>query len=392
VAPVPRPAAWEPDLARRVLLVIGQLQQGGAEGQLAALALGLPRSRYEPAVACLSEVDEPHGSRLRASGVRVDVFPRRTHADPARVVGLARLMGRCQADLIHSFLVGANVYAYAASRLAGRSRFIASSRTSMEIRGRAARRLHSWVFRHASAVIANSAAVADFTADYYGVARGRIRVVPNGVRLEAAGEREMREGLRREMGIPTGILLVGTLGRLSVEKNLPLLLKVAKKITGEFPNVRFVIAGDGPARASLEEAIRRDGLTGRVHLAGARADVPAFLSALDLFVLTSDTEGLPNAVMEAMGSALPVVATRVGGTHEVVQEGETGRLAPPGDAEALSRVLADLLGDEGARRRMGEAGRLRIAERFTMERMIENTCRVYDDILGGGVMAAGSRP
>jgi len=360
-----------------VLLVIGQLHRGGAEGQLVQLALGLPRRRYEPLVACLSSVAEPHGSSLRGAGVRVEVLERKGHADLGRVLALARLVRSSGAAVVHSFLVGANVYAYAATRLGGRPPFVASSRTSMEIPGAASRRIHSWVFRHADYVIANSESVAGFTRSYYGVDPRRLRVVPNGVR--EAGEIAGREEARRELGGDGSSLIVGTLGRLSAEKNIPLLLRAAGIVSRRFPAARFAVGGDGPERGFLAGEIRRLGLEDRVVLAGDRSDVPRFLSALDLFVLTSDTEGLPNAVMEAMGLGLPVVATRVGGTHEVVDDGVTGRLVAPRDAEGLARAIGDLLADPEARRRLGAAGRARISEEYTTERMIERTCAVYDE-------------
>lgn len=369
-------------MARKVLLVIGQLHRGGAEGQLVQLALGLPGERYEPAVACLSSVAEPHGTRLREAGVRVEVLDRRGHADIGRVVALARLVRELRADVVHSFLVGANVYAYAATRLAGRPPFVASSRTSMKIPGVAARSVHSWVFRHATAVIANSGAVAEFTSSYYGVAESRLRVVPNGVRLGSAAPEAARQAVRREMGCDASSPLVGTLGRLSPEKNIPLFLQAAAEAAKRFPGARFVVGGDGPSRLSIAEEIRRRGLEDLVRLAGDQADVQRFLSALDLFVLTSDTEGLPNAVMEAMGMGLAVVATRVGGTHEVVVDGRTGRLVPPRDPAALAGAVGDLLADPGERGRLGAAGRARIAELYTSDRMIAGTCGVYDEVCG----------
>jgi glycosyltransferase involved in cell wall biosynthesis len=119
-----------------------------------------------------------------------------------------------------------------------------------------------------------------------------------------------------------------------------------------------------------------------VTLAGARSDVPAVLGALDLFVLTSDTEGLPNAVMEAMAAGVPVVAARVGGTHEVVRDGETGRLVPPGKAAPLVGGMEEILADPELRRRMGGAGRETIISSFSVDRMVASTRQAYDDLCG----------
>ena len=373
----------------KVLLVIGQLQQGGAEGQLVHLARGLAGSTFEPSVACLSEVAEPHASNLRAEGIPVTIFPRRGRRDLARVRALAAHLRETKAGIVHSFLVGANAYAYAATRLAGIPRLVVSSRTTMRAPGTIAWLVHSWVFARASAVIANSEAVKEFTASHYGVPARRIHVVRNGVEIgEYAGAGGVRSSVRRDLGAADGDILVGTLGRLSREKNLDLFVRMAGEITREFPEARFAIVGEGPCRRAVDSAVRSAGLQSRILLAGGRSDIPDLLSALDLFVTTSDTEGLPNAVMEAMAAGVPVVATRVGGTHEVVSDGVTGLLVPPGRLEPLLDAVRPLIRDAAARRRFGEAGRARIASEFGVARMIEGTRAVYDAVLasaGGAV-------
>ncbi len=367
-----------------MVLVIGQLQQGGAEGQLVHLARGLAGSAYEPSVACLSEVAEPHASLLRSEGVPVTVLPRRKNRDLGRVRALADLLRKSRADLVHAFLVGANAYAYAASRLAGVPRLVASSRTSMPARNAASWLIHAWVFNHASAVITNSRFVRDFTASHYGVPAARIRVVPNGVDpapFRAAVEAASR--VRGDWGVGEADVLIGTLGRLSREKNLELFVEMAARLAREHAGLRFAIIGDGPHRGAVESAVRRTAPDGSVILTGARADVPEVLSALDVFVMTSDTEGLPNAVMEAMAAGLPVVATRVGGVHELVTDGETGRLVPPRRLDPLLEAVRPLLTDAALRRRIGEAGRSRIAAEFGLERMIAGTKTVYEEVLAG---------
>lgn len=367
-----------------MVLVIGQLQHGGAEGQLVHLARGLAGTPFEPSVACLSEVAEPHATRLREAGLPVLVLPRRGHRDLSRVRALAAFLGETGADLAHSFLVGANAYAYAASRLAGLRRLIVSSRTTMPMPTRSRRLVHSWVFRHAAMVIANSETVGEFTASYYGAPRERLRVVRNGVDLgpyrEAARH---RAAVRREMGIPEEAVVAGTLGRLAREKNLELFVDMAAGLSREFAGMRFAIVGGGPERPAVEAALHHAALDGKSILTGPRSDVPRVLAALDLFVMTSDTEGLPNAVMEAMAAGLPVVATRAGGVGELVAEGETGHLVARGELVPLLNAVRPLVKDGALRRRLGEAGRARIAAEFSVERMVAATTAVYGEVLSG---------
>ncbi len=365
------------------MLVIGQLHRGGAEGQLVRLALGLRGSPWVPVVACLSEVVEPHGASLREAGIRVASFPRQGSRDLSRIRALARFLRSERPALVHSFLVAANAYAYGACRLSGAGPLVVSSRTSMPIARRLSRALHAWVFRRADAVIANSVAVRDFTASYYGVAAGSIRVIPNGVAIEAFQPRpEAAAALRRRAGAGPGDLLVGTLGRLSREKNVALFVSMAGEIARTVPAARFLIAGDGPERRRLEEMARALSVSERAFFAGAGEDVASVLGAMDLFVATSDTEGMPNAVMEAMAASLPVVATRVGGTEEVLADGTAGRLVPPGDLAPLVEAVEGLLRDGALRRKMGEEGRARIAKEFSAGRMVDATIGLYDDLAG----------
>jgi glycosyltransferase involved in cell wall biosynthesis len=382
-SPTGEASPFKASTPRRVALVIGQLQQGGAEGQLVHLANGLLSGGYQPVVACLSEVSEPHGSSLRRKGIDVKLFPRKGRADFRRVMALASWLKEEKIDLVHSFLVGANSYAYAAVLIARRPKLIVSSRTTMKIPGTAARMVHRWVFRHATAVVANSASVREFTMKYYGVPGDRIRVIRNGVVLRDGIGDDHRRRHRAELGVDDLPVLVVTLGRLSPEKNLSLFVELAEKLDGTNPETRFIIVGDGPERQRLESIIRAKSLQHRVIMAGARSDVSGFLSAMDIFVLTSDTEGLPNAVMEAMGAGLPVVASRVGGTHEVVADGATGFLVAPGDSDAFIRAISALLQEPQSRVRFGQAGRARIAGEFSVAKMVSGTCRLYDQVCAG---------
>ena len=189
---------------------------------------------------------------------------------------------------------------------------------------------------------------------------------------------------RRELGAARQDIVIGTLGRLARQKNIELFLEMAAGLIDSTRGrrLRFVVAGDGPALGGLQAAARERGLTDAVMFAGARQDVARVLRAFDIFVLTSDFEGLPNSVMEAMASARPVVATRAGGTEEVVDDGVSGYLVAPGDAKGLVKHVTLLAGDPGLRRRMGKEGRARIAAEFSVQKMVERTTALYDEIIG----------
>jgi glycosyltransferase involved in cell wall biosynthesis len=211
--------------------------------------------------------------------------------------------------------------------------------------------------------------------------------VYNGINPEEFQVAEPREALRRRLGLPVEAPLVGTVTRLVPQKGLCYLIEAAALFPPEERPV-FVVVGDGPLRAELRELADKSGVSSRFVLAGVRRDVPLILGALDLLVLPSVTEGLGLILLEAMAASLPVVATAVGGVPEVVLDGETGVLVPPGDPAALARAIADLLRVPERARRLGAAGRERVARLFTVERMVGQISALYQEALAG----AGFRP
>jgi glycosyltransferase involved in cell wall biosynthesis len=148
--------------------------------------------------------------------------------------------------------------------------------------------------------------------------------------------------------------------------------------------VRLAIIGDGPERARVEAAVVEHGLDGRVWISGERADVPAILRRLDCFVLPSVAEGISNTILEAMATGLPVVATRVGGNPELLEDGLTGSLVPPSDPESLAKAMLGYFLDSAAARRHGRAARQTVLRRFSLDRMVADYAQLYRDVLGLG--------
>jgi glycosyltransferase involved in cell wall biosynthesis len=170
---------------------------------------------------------------------------------------------------------------------------------------------------------------------------------------------------------PRRTLVVGAAGRLSPEKGFDVLVRAAEQVAHEDASVGFILFGEGPCRAQLVQQINAAGLKASFVLSGFRADLDRFVPHLDLLVLPSHTEGLPNVVLEACAAAVPVVATAVGGTPEVIEDGVSGYLVRPGDPEALAGRIRDLLAAEELRREMGFQGRQRVLEHFTFAAQAE---------------------
>ena len=195
---------------------------------------------------------------------------------------------------------------------------------------------------------------------------------------------------KKELGLPAGVPVVGTVGRLSAQKNPDDLLAVVLKVVRQMPEVHFMIVGDGPLRGRVEESIRAMGISQNVLLTGIRHDVPDLMAVLDVFVLTSLWEGLPRVIPQAMAAGKPVVCTNVDGNAEAVTHGLNGLLVPPKDPDALADALLQLLQNPGLAARMGHEGRRRAAN-FSAEKMVKDIEELYHCLLhkGADQIAAG---
>ncbi len=249
--------------------------------------------------------------------------------------------------------------------------------------------------------LVNSEAGAAFLAAERGANRSRIRVVPNGIEVEAVARAETgRDRTRAALGLAPGAPVILTVANLRPPKGLEVLTRTAERLhTSPLPWV-WLIAGEGPLATSLAAELAERGLATHVRLLGFRRDVPALLAACDVFCLTSNREGVPVSILEAMAAGKPVVATDVGGVRELVAgtggpeaqvPGETGLLAPAGDDRALARALAALIADPTRRAAMGAAGRARARASFTLERAAGAIAGVYRELIIGDGPGAGAR-
>jgi glycosyltransferase involved in cell wall biosynthesis len=234
-------------------------------------------------------------------------------------------------------------------------------------------------------VVAVSPAVAEVTRREHGLPPDRLVTIENGVDVEAwKPEGQPRAEARRELGLCEDEVAVGVIGHLSPVKGHADFLQAAARVSAQAPRTRFVLVGDGPLRAALEALATSLGLGTRVVFAGTRADMPRVLSALDVVAVPSHSEGMSNALLEAMAMALPVVATRVGGNPNVVCDGVTGRLVAPRDPSALARVLLDLVADPAARQSLGRAARRHVAENLSLSGMVRRYEELYRGLTGLG--------
>ncbi|MBI3466167.1 MAG: glycosyltransferase [Planctomycetes bacterium] len=218
--------------------------------------------------------------------------------------------------------------------------------------------------------------------EYEGLPTERIQVFYNGRDLsDYQPDRPLRSQVRDELGLSPDSFVVMQVARLNRLKDYPTALRSMARLAGQAANAVLVIVGDGEDRQEIERLIAELRLQQVVRLLGSRNDVPRLLQAADAFLLTSVTEGIPLTVIEAMATALPCVATRVGGMPEVIAEGETGFLAEAGDDGELARQLARLSADPAARERMGRAGRKRALACFDAAAMHRSYRKLYHELI-----------
>ncbi|MCP1583565.1 glycosyltransferase [Pseudoxanthomonas mexicana] len=363
-----------------IVHVVENLDRGGLERTVVDLIASQRDAGHECRVICLFKLGLL-ARELLASGVRVDACGKRPGLD-LRALRRARALIRQSPDaVIHTHNAMAHYYAVLASLgLPVKCRI--NTRHGMGGRTRSGRQ--EWLYRQSLrgtdyAVAVCEAARQRFAADGMRPRRALLSV-PNGIRLERfrPADDVARQSLVAELGLPTGSRIIGTVGRLQPVKDHALLLRAFAKVRVQVPDAALVIVGDGPLRAALEAQAEQAGLSDAVRFMGDRHDVPRLLTGMEVFALTSTSEGYSVALLEACASSLPIVATDVGGNREIVRHGINGRLVPSGDTAAIATALIALLrgGEQAAA--MGRAGYAWAQAEASFRTMAERYHGLYD--------------
>ena len=373
------PRRPRPDRPVPVALVITDLDRGGAERALVALATGLDRDRWTPAVVCLGP-EASLAAPLREAGIGAACLGVDRTMPLRGIARLARALRRIRPELIQSFLFHANVAARLAAPLAGAPWVVGGLRVA-EKQKRWHLRLDRLTIRLSTGSVCVSAGVERFAREVGCLPDDRLMVIPNGV--DPGPFDRSKPTPRAAFGVPERASLTLFVGRLDSQKGVSILLDAAGRVTETRRDWHLALAGDGPQREALERQAAEDSrLDGRIHWLGLRDDVPGLLAAADLLVLPSLWEGMPNVVLEGMASRRAVVATAVEGTEDLVLPGLTGWLVPPGDPIALARALLEAAADPDRARRFGAAGRARVEAAFTPERVVEAYDQLWSRLLG----------
>jgi starch synthase (maltosyl-transferring) len=362
----------------RLAFCITELDAGGAERALAQLVRGLDRSAWQSRVYCLGPPG-PFASLLQDDGIPVQCLNAVHLWDAPRIVWqLQRAFRQWKPALLQTFLFHANILGRLAGRWAGVPRVVCGQRVA-ERRNSWYGRIDRWTSGCVDRNVCVSLGVATFCEDVVGLPAKKTVVIPNGVEVPRFTTATPVDWTA--FGISAGAQVLITIGRLEPQKGVDLLLAAFESVARQFPAVHLAIAGDGPDRRMLEAQAQRMNLSSRVTFLGRRDDVPRLLAGSTGLVLASRWEGMPNAVLEAMAAARPVIATRVEGTPELVTPGETGWLVPPDNSVALSTAMIDLLSDGEHAAQLGRNSQAIVQSRFTIDAMVAAYDQLYRELL-----------
>lgn len=354
---------------------------GGAERVIYNLVENTDRLKYDVSILCLDQPIGPFGLGLKEKGYQIDALRRKQGLDPSLIGKVRDYVISHNIHVLHCHQYTPYIYGLFAS-------IYTSAKVIFTEHGRFhpdRRRMKRIIFnpilaRFTPSITSISSATKEALVRYEKIPRDRVRVIYNGIEDLNYGRLKLANDLKKSWGIAEGGFVLGTVARLDSIKNHPLMIRALKRITGKFPDTFLIIVGDGPERERLEDLTSELGIERRVIFTGFQEDTHLFYGMMDLFLLTSFSEGTAMTLLEAMAAGLPCIVTNVGGNPEIVKEGETGFIVPSDDEKALSDKICSLLGDGALRKKMGQAARKRFEERFTVEKMVREYEKIYDEI------------
>jgi sugar transferase (PEP-CTERM/EpsH1 system associated) len=367
----------------KILHVLDSLGVGGMERVVIDVINGLDQSRFDQVVCCLSRKGDA-AWRLRDGAKCIDLG-KGDEADHLMALKIARVIRGEAPDIVHS-QSWSGVDAAIAKLIAGGVGLVHSEHgrnyphiSAEPLKRSIARRC---LYHLADAVFAISNEARDYYCRETGFPRDRMRIIPNGIdaqRIDEAGA----GGAREEFGIGPDEFVIGTVARLDATKDTITLARAFARLyfSQASSKLKLLVVGDGEQRMAIESFIAERGMNGAVVFTGVRHDVPRLLGAMDVFALSSLSEGMPITILEAMAARLPVVATNVGATPEMIEEGATGFLVEPKDEQALAERFARLCSNRALARQFGQAGRAVVEREYRLDSMLEKYTELYLSVL-----------
>ena len=362
----------------KIIHLVHTLAVGGLENGVINLINHLDPEQFKSSIYSLCE---PDTLRERVNyKTRMVVLNKRPGNDLAAIIRLSKLFRMERPSIVHTHAWGTLVEGFLASKLARVPIFVHGEHGTMETRWWNIL-IQKFLLRFVDRIISVSENHRHIFAKKIGIPLNKIETIQNGVDLEQFRPIEDPKKLKKSFRIPENHVVIGSVGRLVEVKQYDVFLKVLSSIMKKEAFISAVLIGDGPLREDLEHLAEELKIRNRVHFLGQLNDISKAINLMDIFILTSKSEGLSNTILEAMASGLPVVATDVGGTNEIVVHGETGLLVPSQDFLKTEKALLGLIQNDKKRQLMGKLGRKRVETHFEIMNMVHAYQNFYLNLL-----------
>ena len=363
-----------------IVIAIQSLEIGGAERQVVELAHGLGLLGHNVSICCLNRLG-PLANEARSRGITVDCLNKTSHGDLRVIFKLAQYLSRKKADVLHTFLFGANFWGTLAGRLAGVPVKMASDRSG----GRYEEKKELWADRillaFVDGMISNTSVGKQRVHQMTGMPSKRIHVIVNSMNWDRFKQLPDQAFVRQKLGFVSDSFVVVFAGRVHWIKNPDMFMKTARILCNESKRFMFLVVGSGPNLPQMKAQAKHYALEQRILFIGQQQDVPKLLVAADAGVLCSHWEGFSNSIMEYMAAGLPVVATDVGGNRDLVQQNSTGFLVRPNDVEQMCEKLRWLAADTVMAKSLGSAGKVWVSKNCDSTYLVNKTANIYRDVL-----------
>ncbi len=353
---------------------------GGLENMVTNLVNHLDPNRFESTIISFAPL-QPLDNRVDLSRTQVISLNKKGGNNPVLIYKIYQLLKRIRADIVQTHNWGTAVEGIIGAKIARIQGIVHAERGTIEDKERNVK-LQRFLWGFADQVLSVSEGHRKKVTNIVGFPNERMKVIVNGVDTERFFPNPtIKAVIRQKLGLKTNSLCIGTVGSLRFVKNQSLLIKACKAVLSQFDQVEVLIVGAGPLVSQLKLEVKTLGLSEKIRFVGVQPDIPEILNALDIFVLPSRSEGMPNAVLEAMACGVPVISTSVGGVPEVIESEKNGILIASEDEQHLVQVLKELVQNHKKRFSLGIEGRKRVESYFSLKKMVAEYEILYEALL-----------
>lgn len=370
--------------AIKICFVIDTLGIGGTEKQLIEIINNLDPAKFRTYLVCLRDSEMFKNLNSNCIKLLLDVKSFKTINALKKILQFRSFLINEKIDIVQAFFIDANIIAIISARLAGVKKIISSRRDMGYWYSKNKLSLFRFINRFVDRFLVNSEAIKANLSKIEKISEDKIDVIYNGISLEYFNKTNFSNvsKLKHDLKIPDNNIVIGCLANLNrIVKRVDVFIKASAIVSQSVENISFLIIGDGCLRNELNELAKNLNVSDKIIFAGQRNDIASLLQIIDIGVLTSDSEGFSNSIMEYMAAGIPTVATDVGGNRELIDDNTDGFLVPPDNPQFIADAILKLINDEKLRVSMGNSSKQKVLQKFSLEKMIKNLENYYFGIL-----------